>query len=276
MMGFIPLLSFLLVILFSIIVVRVGTVALTMTGLSRDVAAFQAQSAFSGVGFTTSESEYVVSHPVRRRIIRVLMLLGSAGLTSAMATLVLTFVGNTATEMMYNGLWLAVGLGLLYGFSRSKLVDRGLSKAIEVALTRWTNIKVFDYEQLLGLSKGYTISMVKVKPGSWLEGKTLRELRLRDEGIMVLAVYKKANGKEVYLGVPSLDLRLEAGDTLVCYGPNDVLSSLPERLKGISGELDHVKAMAKQAIREQEERADEERLMGRKSGPSGTPSKDKK
>ena len=74
-----------MVILFSIIFVRIGAVALEMTGLSREVATFQAQSAYTGVGFTTSESEYVVSYPVRRRIIRILMLVGSAGIASAMA-----------------------------------------------------------------------------------------------------------------------------------------------------------------------------------------------
>ena len=261
MLGIVPLLTFLLVILFSIIVVRVGTVALTMTGLSRDVAAFQAQSAFSGVGFTTSESEYVVAHPVRRRIIRILMLLGSAGLTSAMATLVLTFVGNTPVEMMFNGIWLSVGLAGLFVFGKSKLIDRALSRVIEMALTRWTTIKIYDYEQLLGLSKGYSISMVKVRSGGWLEGKTLRELRLRDEGILVLAVYKRSNNEEVYLGVPSLDLKLEAGDTLVCYGPSEVLAQLSTRLKGIRGEIEHVRAVAKQTIREQEEKVEEEKLM---------------
>lgn len=146
------LLTFLLVVLFSIIVVRIGTVALKMTGLSREVAAFQAQSAFSGVGFTTSESEYVVTHPVRRRIIGILMLLGSAGITSAMATLVLTFVGKTPIEMIERGVWLAIGLAGLFIFAKSKLVDRGLSWIIERALERFTHIKILDYEQLLGLS----------------------------------------------------------------------------------------------------------------------------
>jgi len=259
--GIFPLLTFLLVVLFSILVVRIGTVALKMTGLSRDVAAFQAQSAFSGVGFTTSESEYVVSHPVRRRIIRILMLLGSAGLTSAMATLVLAFVGNTPGEMLTNSLWLSVGLAILWFFGKSKLVDKGLSKVIEMALTRWTSIRIVDYEQLLGLSKGYSISMIKVRPGGWLDGKTLRELRLREEGVLVLAVYKKGREKEVYLGVPRLDLRLEAGDTLVCYGPSEILSKLPERLRGIKGELEHARAMARQAVREEEEKEEERRLM---------------
>ena len=251
----IPLLSFMLVVLFSIIVVRVGTVALTMTGLSREVAAFQAQSAFSGVGFTTSESEYVVSHPVRRRIIRILMLLGSAGLTSAVATLIITFVGNTPQEMMYNGIWLFIGLALLYIFGRSKLVDKGLSWVIERALSKWTHIRIMDYEQLLGLGKGYSISMIKIKQGSWLEGKTLQELKLNEEGVLVLAVYRKVKGKEVLLGAPRGDLKLISGDTLVCYGPEDVLSKLPERLRGARGDLEHLEAVARQALREREEKA---------------------
>jgi len=86
------LVSFLIVILFSLIVVKVGSVALETTGLSRDIAAFQAQSAFSGVGFTTRESESLMTHPLRRKILRFLMLMGSAGLTSAIATLILTFM----------------------------------------------------------------------------------------------------------------------------------------------------------------------------------------
>jgi hypothetical protein len=47
------------------------------------VAAFQAQSAFSGAGFTTQESETIVTHPLRRRIVRLLILLGSVGISSS-------------------------------------------------------------------------------------------------------------------------------------------------------------------------------------------------
>ncbi len=245
----IPLITFLLVILFSIIVVRIGTIALKMTGLSRDVAAFQAQSAFSGVGFTTSESEYVVSHPVRRRIIRILMLLGSAGLTSAMATLVLTFIGTTTQEMLDRALWLTVGLIALFLFARSKLVDRGLSWIIERALEKFTHIKIYDYEQLLGLSKGYTISMITVKENSWLAGRKLRELRLNEEGVLVLAIYRKVDGEEKFMGAPRGDTVILAGDTLVCYGPEETLMNLSQRLKGPRGDREHVEAVKKEELR---------------------------
>ncbi len=244
------LMTFLLVVLFSIVVVRIGTVALKMTGLSRDVAAFQAQSAFSGVGFTTSESEYVVSHPVRRRIIRILMLLGSAGLTSAMATLVLTFVGATPAESVERAFWLGVGLLLLLFFGKSKLVDRGLSWIIERALEKFTQIKIYDYEQLLGLSRGYTISMIKVKEGSWLANRKLRDLKLNEEGVLVLAIYRKVNGEERFIGAPRGDTIVIPGDTMVCYGPEDTLLNLPKRLKGPIGDKEHVEAVIKEKIRE--------------------------
>ncbi|MCD6488642.1 MAG: TrkA C-terminal domain-containing protein [Desulfurococcales archaeon] len=243
------LISFLLVILFSIIVVRIGTVALKMTGLSRDVAAFQAQSAFSGVGFTTSESEYVVSHPVRRRIIRILMLLGSAGFTSAMATLILTFVGTTPGEMLVRGVWLAIGLLLLLVFGKSKLVDRGLSWIIERALERFTNIRLYDYEQLLGLSKGYTIAQFKVKGDSWLAGKKLRELRLWDEGVLVLGIYRRMNGRELFLGAPHGDTVIKAGDVLICYGPEDDVINLSKRIKGPRGDMEHIRAVRREQLR---------------------------
>ena len=72
--------SLLLVLVFSLLITRIATIALTYTGLSRQSAKFQARSAFTGVGFTTSESEKVVNHPVRRRILLLMMLIGNAGI----------------------------------------------------------------------------------------------------------------------------------------------------------------------------------------------------
>ncbi|MDD5355458.1 MAG: potassium transporter TrkA, partial [Candidatus Omnitrophica bacterium] len=83
----IALFSLLIIIIMSVVVVRIGSIALELTGLSPEIASFQAQSVFSGVGFTTQESEAIVTHPLRRRIIRILILFGSAGVTTSIATL---------------------------------------------------------------------------------------------------------------------------------------------------------------------------------------------
>ena len=70
-------LTLIFVVALSMFVTKAATIALMHTGMSRERARFQARSAFSGAGFTTSESEVVVKHPVRRRIIMVLILLGT-------------------------------------------------------------------------------------------------------------------------------------------------------------------------------------------------------
>ena len=82
--------TLLTVLTLSVIVTRIATVALLHTGLSREAAQFQARSAFTGVGFTTTEAESVVNHPVRRRVVMLLMLVGNAGIVSVIASLLLT------------------------------------------------------------------------------------------------------------------------------------------------------------------------------------------
>lgn len=84
--------SLLLVLVFSLLITRIATIALTYTGLSHQSAKFQARSAFTGVGFTTSESEKVVNHPVRRRILLLMMLVGNAGIVTVIATFILGFI----------------------------------------------------------------------------------------------------------------------------------------------------------------------------------------
>ena len=89
------LISLLTAIVFSILVTRIAAVAFTLTGLSRDVADLQGLSAFSGVGFTTSESDHITEHPARRRILMLVIRLGNIGVVTVISSLVLTFV-NTA------------------------------------------------------------------------------------------------------------------------------------------------------------------------------------
>ncbi len=256
----IALISLLLVILFSIIFTRIGAIALEMTGISKDIAQFQAQSAYTGVGFTTSESEYVVSHPVRRKIIRILMFVGSAGIASAIAMLFLTFAGNTQQQALENLAYLVIGIALLYLFGRSKLVDRALRYIIKGALKRFTKIRVYDYELLLGIGRGYAIGQIHVKKNSWLVNRYLRELRLNDEGVLVLGIERRRGDKIIYIGAPRGDTKILAGDTIVCYGPEEVIENLSHRLRGKIGEEEHRREVLREKERELRERIEAEEI----------------
>jgi hypothetical protein len=104
-----PIASLLVVLTFSFLYTRLATVALTMTGL-RELARLQSVSAFTGVGFTTTESEKVVNHSVRRRILIFVMIVGNAGIVTAIASLILSFAGVTeAEEGLARVLWLGMG-----------------------------------------------------------------------------------------------------------------------------------------------------------------------
>lgn len=252
------LLTLLIIILVSIIINKIATIALQRTGLPRDVASFQAQSAFSGVGFTTSESEYVVNHPVRRRIIRLLILMGSAGITGAIATLVLTFIGQTREGAIIRLGLLALGLLLLYIFASSQRIDKLIGRIIEWALDRFTTIRVVDYEALLGVGHGYTIASFKVSSDSWLAGKTLRETRLRDEGVVVLGIYRRLKkGDMIFLGAPGPETLIQVGDELIVYGHEDTIANLSKRLKGVKGDEDHIKMIQAHRARRRVEEAKE-------------------
>ena len=232
----IALISLLVVITISITVVRIGAVALEMTGLSKDLAVFQAQSAFSGVGFTTSESESVVGHPARRRIIRVLMLTGNAGIASAVASVVLTFYKGSGQDLALRLGLVIAGLTVLWMLSASRLLDRCMTRVIRACLKRWIRLEVRDYSRLLEMDKGYTVSEIDVGPDDWLSNRNISELGLPREGVLVLGV-RRANGN--YIGAPYGDTHILPGDVLTCYGPEKVLKDLSKRLRGPKGDAIH-------------------------------------
>ena len=122
--------SLLLVVALSMLVIRIGAVAFTMTGLSEEISKFQALSAFSGAGFTTDEAETTVKTPARRRIVALLIRLGSAGVVTSIATLLLSFIGaGEATSQRL--LALVLGVVVLVGLAQSEVLNRVLTPLIE-------------------------------------------------------------------------------------------------------------------------------------------------
>ena len=111
----ISIVSLFVVVVLSLMVTRVGAVALRLTGMSSDAARFQARSALTGAGFTTVESEQVLGHPVRRRIISLLMVLGNIGLVAASGTLSVSLVGIEEEAALPRGGGLRPPQGIPHG-----------------------------------------------------------------------------------------------------------------------------------------------------------------
>ncbi len=244
------ILSLLVVIFVSLMITRIATIALTATGLSRESARFQARSALTGAGFTTTESESVVRHPVRRRIVMMLMLLGSAGIAAVIGSIVLAFVQPSESEGPWGRIGvLAIGIVSLWLFATSTWVDRGITAATMSALSRFTEIDVHDYASLLRLGGDFVITEFAVPANHWLTDRTLADLALRKEGVIVLGVTRPDG---VYLGVPTRVTEVRSGDTLVMYARAGLLEELDRRRRGSEGEAAHERAKA-DAERDREE-----------------------
>ena len=223
------LLILLSVVAVSILVTRIATRMFMLTGLSKETAQFQARSIITGTGFTTDEAEHVVNHPVRRRITLMLMLVGNAGLVTAVSTFVLSFTSTgTPGEALQRGLVLAAGLGVLAYLALSDRVDRYLSNLIEWMLDRVVGFQVRDMHTILNLGGGYMVTRMEVDPESWLASKTLRTVSLPAEGLIVLAI-ERPDGTTDY--APGADDCIPAHGSVIVYGPEDQIVRLCDQLR---------------------------------------------
>ena len=248
--------TIIIIVLVSLLVARVATAAFMLTGLSREVSRFQSRSALTGSGFTTSESEMIVNHPVRRRIAMTLMLLGSAGLVTAIATLILSFANADREQTLERLGVLIVALAILVVLSRTRYVDQLLNRMIGFGLSRWTDVTDSGLARLLHLGGDYGIAEVAVDDHDWISGRTLAELDLRAEGVAVLALVC-SNG--AFIGAPVFDITTRPGDSLILYGPERRLEDLDRRRTGAEGEQARVGAIAEQLERIRIETKERER-----------------
>ncbi|KGE73411.1 TrkA C-terminal domain-containing protein [Spirochaeta lutea] len=238
--------SFFVIILVSLLVVRVAAIMLKLTGMSDDIAKFQARSAFTTTGFTSRETESIVNHPVRRKIILNLMLLGNVGLVSFMSSLIITFVQpSTDTDLLLRVAIIVGGLLVLYLISRSRLLDRVLSRIIERFLRRFTRVYAKDYDSLLFLSGEFEIVKLPVREGNWLAGRTVAELQLSDEGVLIIGVQR---GDGYYVGVPRGSTSIYEGDEVILYGREEVIRGLSDRPVGEAGDTQHLQAVEVQRV----------------------------
>ncbi len=250
-----PIITLVGTLVVSLLVTRIGAVAFQLTGLSQEVARFQARSAFTGVGFTTNEAEKIVNHPVRRKIAGLLMLSGNLGIALVIASMISASSAVSAGNQFVQFIVLIIGLVVLYVVGTHRWVDQTISRVIEWALLKWTTLDVRDYVSLLHLADGYVVLELVVKESDWISNRSLAEAALSSEGVLVLGLHR-ASGK--YVGSPNGETMVKTGDTLSLYGPIDRLEELDIRQKGYHGDRAHRIAVATQSeqIKEQDEESE--------------------
>ena len=217
---------FIVVLIISFTVVRIGAIAFQLTGLEWSLAKFQALSCFTSTGFTTKEAERITASPQRRRIASILIVLGHAGFVTMIATFanslrppvvefsILSDFISPGVMPWINLTVIVVAIWVIYKvFTNTKLARR-LTNALRERIVKRDIIKSVSFEELAIATGGYGVSRVAVDAGSAVLEKTLSESQLRKSDITVLAIIRA----DKTIPNPSAKTKILFGDELVCFG----------------------------------------------------------
>jgi hypothetical protein len=193
-----------------------------MTGLDKYKARFQALSAFSGTGFTTKEAEFVMKHPVRRKIVTWLMIMGNAGIVTVIVTATSSLATSRGYQLPINVLILVVGVFLIYKIATYRKFTRKWENFIEKKLVKSPAFEEAATEDLLHFLEGYGLVKKIISEDSPLIGCSLSECKLNERGLLVLGIER---GKD-WIPTPKAREKIEEGDSIIVYGPLDVLKNL--------------------------------------------------
>jgi hypothetical protein len=225
------LILFILTLIISFVVVRIGAIAFQLTGLEWSLAKFQALSCFSGTGFTTKESELITGDKQRRKIASILIILGNAGLVIMIATLAGSLVPQETilSKLSESFLpfeikpdlvkWvnLAIIIAVVYGIYRIFTYEKFVRKMTTLLRKKIIKKEIFQkvsFEELLLATGGYGISRITVSSGSPILNKTLAKSQLREYDITVLATVR---GGET-IPNPQANMKILLSDELICFG----------------------------------------------------------
>jgi hypothetical protein len=212
----------LVAILVSFMVVRIGGLALQLTGIEADVARFQALSAFTGTGFTTTEAERVVRHRTRRRIVTILIIIGNAGFVTVMATLVASFTQVTGYGWFFARLGIIlVSILILYRIIIGSRFGNQILQWFRKPLMGLILKEAPAVEEVFQFGEGWGISLIIIKPDSKNIGLTLADLQA-EEDVDVLALDRAGN----LLPRPAREEKVLEGDRLLLYGSSRIVRKL--------------------------------------------------
>ena len=190
----ISLLLLLLTLILSAIIVRIGAIALELTGLPMEQASFQSLSSFSGVGDTTKEAEFVLSHPQRRSIIKTLIVLGSAGVVTTVATLGGTLLSSQSImhSMMSQPVasWLPLNaaqvillivlavLFFLFKAFYTPALSRLTKEVISVGLLKGQIVQPIGLREVMVTGGGFGVFQIEITPTHPLLNSTAQDAGL--------------------------------------------------------------------------------------------------
>ena len=217
---YLALLLFSFMILLYWVITELFTFFFRLTGLPAEKARFQVISLLTGTGFTTRESEMILSSRRRRRLARVTMLFGYVFNITIVSAFINVFISMKVVRFGPQLFGFLIPLGtvaLIFVFMRVPKVHAWFDN-----LLRRLADKIFDRKEtfnavmLIDNIGSESIAQVTIRhiPEEY-RGLSLADTKLRAEtGILVMLV-ERQGGKPVPAGAGTV---FETGDKLTVFG----------------------------------------------------------
>jgi len=200
-----------------------GSIALEATGMERRKARFQALSALTGTGFTTTEAEEVVNHPRRRLIASWLIFLGSVGIILfALLILVIIILGlrpskPSSPEVLIFSALPTVALLVLYWI--------GVLDKLGTVIANWLKRSSYftsdlSIKETVHRAGDYSIARLTIGRKAPEVGRKIGSTSLAKHKIAILAIERG----DKTVAFPKAKETVRAGDHLLCYGETDKIS----------------------------------------------------
>ncbi|MEQ8198665.1 MAG: TrkA C-terminal domain-containing protein [Clostridiaceae bacterium] len=210
----------LLLVIVYIIIIEIFTVIFMITGMSNTRAKFQVISLLTNCGFTTTESETVVSSRKRRKVAISIMLFGTifnVAVVSLLVNAVMSFSKNEDFNVLYATLYLLFFLVFITLIKKAPFFRVTFDKIVKRIATKVIFSKKANPMLILDNFHGFVIVQIKViDVPAKLNNKTLLESRIsKDYGIRILTIRRD----DRTIGDVSKDEVIKQNDRLMIYGP---------------------------------------------------------
>ena len=210
-----------------VVVIQIYSVLFRITGLTKEKARFQAISLLTNSGFTTTESEIIVSDRVRRRIAIAAMINGyafSVVIVSLIINVILSLKEDVADQALIVMIIAFAGFVVLIVITQIPIFKRLFEKFIQSIATKL--LKRNKNENIIIMLDNYgRDSMAEVhlnRVPEFMVDTPLEETRIKDKYHLNVLMLKRS-GKIVDV---NKDTIFKKGDQLVVFGSNSSIANV--------------------------------------------------
>ncbi len=198
------------------------------TGLNKDKARFQTLSLLTTAGYTTSESEDVVTSQKRRKIAMFAMFFGymfSVVIASSIINLSIGFVGKTRGTNIMNVIVIIIAIVIIFYVTRSKRVTGWLNNLIKHRIEKYISSKqqVNPLYVLDTHSKFVICEVLVTNVPENLKNKTMAEAEVRQRFEVSVLTVKRGNEIKT---IDACEDIITKGDRVIVFGDMSKIKTL--------------------------------------------------